>query len=78
MSLGANMNETLIPKEFGVEDGEMNASDGVVVPAIRQVDRHLHQVAAAGANEAEGYSSSRAWLPKRGECGHWEERGSVA
>ncbi len=35
MSLGANMNETLIPKEFGVEDGEMNALNGVVVPAVR-------------------------------------------
>ncbi len=33
MSLGANMNETLIPR-----DREMNASNGVVVPAIRQVD----------------------------------------
>jgi hypothetical protein len=35
MSLDANMNETLIPKEFGVEDGQMNASNGVLVPAIR-------------------------------------------
>ncbi len=61
------MNETLIPKEFGVEDGEMSASNGVVVSAIWQVDRHPHQMAADGANEAEASSSSPARLPGQGE-----------
>jgi hypothetical protein len=74
MSLGANMNETLIPKEFGVEDGKMNASNGVVVPAVRQADGHPHPVAADGVNEAEAPSSCPAWPPERGESGHWDER----
>ncbi len=78
MSLGADMNETLIPKEFGVEEWETNATNGVVVPAIRLVDRHPHQVATDGANRAEAPSSSRAWFPKRGcSFGHWEERVSL-
>lgn len=40
---------------------------------ICQENRHPHQVAADGANEAEAPSSSRAWLPKMGESGHWEK-----
>ncbi len=77
MSLGANMNETIIPKEFGVGDGEMSASNGVAVPALRQEDCRPHQVAADGANEAEAPSSSLARLPSKGEAGHWEERSSL-
>lgn len=38
MSLGASMNETLLPKEFRGEDGKMSASNGVEVPAIRQAN----------------------------------------
>ncbi len=44
----------------------MNASSGVLVPAIRQGDRHPHQMAADGAYEGEAPSSGLAWLPKRG------------
>ncbi len=50
-------------------DGEMSASNGAVVPGIRQVDRHHHQVAADGANEAEAPSSSLVWLSGRASLG---------
>ncbi len=52
----------------------MNALNGVVVPAVRQENRHPHQMAVDGANEAEAPSSCPAWLPERGGSGQWQER----